>query len=376
MADKTTKQINAAVFPKICAIVILPIASTIAGLLPLVLGKRFYKQENGKPNEPTLFDKTMSFFLYFGGGVLLCTIFLHLLPEIHEDVELLAAKGYNLNKYTILSFPEFVVCVGFFMIFSIEQLIHMFLVAPASKKTTVSDTAAVFVVERTETFARIREADGDVSCSEQEHINNLFDGNKNYHSCTEHPCYAAEHRSTSKYHVSSSSHTSSHDHIHHSHIPDPKASLFYGLLTVVALSTHELFEGLAVGLAPKESDVWYLLTAISCHKVVLAGFIGVQLLVTGVKSSIAYIYVLGFASTSPIGIALGLIMSTHASVGDTMSIISVTLQAMAAGTLMYITFFEVYAKQFGNYKLPGILKLLSSVAGFILMAVLQVELDS
>ena len=379
MADEATKKIRAAIFPKICAIIILPVASTMAGLLPLVLGKRFYKQtESGIPRKPTMFDKTMSFFLYFGGGVLLCTIFLHLLPEIHEDVDKLEEKGIYLNKYTLLSFPELILCVGFFMIFFIEQVMHLFLIAPASKKAAKTERAGVFVVERIETFVRTREEDGNLSGSEQEHINNLFDGNKNYHSCTEQPCFIADHNDKThpQYHAPSNSHANDHDHMDHSHIPDAKASLFYGLLTVVALSTHELFEGLAVGLAPTASDVWYLLTAICCHKVVLAGFIGVQLLVTEVRTFFAHIYVYAFASTSPIGIAIGLVMSTHAPMSDALSIVSVTLQALAAGTLMYIAFFEIYAKQFGTYRLPGILKLVSSVAGFFLMSILQIELDS
>ena len=97
---------------------------------------------------------------------------------------------------------------------------------------------------------------------------------------------------------------------------------------------------------------------------------------TGVRRSAAYIYVLGFAATSPVGIAIGLLMSTHSPMSIALSIVSVTLQAMATGTLMYIAFFEVYAKQFGNYKVPGILKLVSSVAGFALMSFLQIELDS
>lgn len=355
------------IVPKVCSILILPLTSAVAGMLPITLSQYFYK--NAESREGTTFDKVMSFFLYFGGGVLLCTIFLHLLPEITENVETLEAK--KVMKKFVLSFPELVLCFGFFLMFLVEEVMHSYLSTPTGTDVAADRNGidkSVFVVEKTDTCLKAKDDDGHTSCTEHEHIN--FDGNKNYHSCAEHHCHAVENGAVNHYHE--------HSHEHgHSHLPvDLSKSVFYGLLTVLALSVHELFEGLAVGLEPKASMVWYLLTAITCHKVVLAGFIGVQLVVTRVQRNIAYMYVIAFALTSPIGIVIGLYLSTRSPEDETLTMISVTLQAMATGTLLYIVFFEVYAKQFGTYKLPGVMKVLSSVIGFVFMSFLQVELST
>lgn len=49
-------------------------------------------------------------------------------------------------------------------------------------------------------------------------------------------------------------------HVHHSHMPvvegDSVTSALRGLLIVMALSIHELFEGLAVGLESSATHVW------------------------------------------------------------------------------------------------------------------------
>lgn len=141
------------------------------------------------------------------------------------------------------------------------------------------------------------------------------------------------------------------------------------------MSVHELFEGLAVGLEPDEAMVWYLLAAIACHKTVLAGFVGIQLVVIQVKRKIAYVYIIVFALTSPTGIAIGVYMSLTSPTNDTVAVISVTLQAMATGTLLYVAFFEIYGKQFGTYQLPGIVKVIASLIGFLFMSILQMVLS-
>ena len=47
--------------------------------------------------------------------------------------------------------------------------------------------------------------------------------------------------------------------------------------TVLALSLHAVFEGLAVGLADDEEGAWVLFAAICSHKFVMAFCIGVEL---------------------------------------------------------------------------------------------------
>ena len=55
----------------------------------------------------------------------------------------------------------------------------------------------------------------------------------------------------------------------------PKATA-RGFLVILALSIHDLFEGVALGVARRESSVWFLLLAFASHKWVIAGTLGLK----------------------------------------------------------------------------------------------------
>lgn len=156
----TRHEVYQAITPKICSIIILPTASLIAGLLPIVLSKHFYQKVGS--NQTTTFDKVISFFLYFGGGVLLCTIFLHLLPEITETVNGLQEK-HVMPTFT-LPFPELVLCLGFFMIFFIEEIMHSYLhSSPNSTEVVLSNSSRdnlVSVMDKPDIGSNLKDSDG------------------------------------------------------------------------------------------------------------------------------------------------------------------------------------------------------------------------
>ena len=54
-----------------------------------------------------------------------------------------------------------------------------------------------------------------------------------------------------------------------------------GFLVVLALSTHEIFEGIALGLFSVQSSVWFLFVAISLHKYVISFCLGMQFIAAG-----------------------------------------------------------------------------------------------
>lgn len=67
------------------------------------------------------------------------------------------------------------------------------------------------------------------------------------------------------------------------------------------------------------------------------------------------------------GIGLGIILTEKANTED---VTSVVLQGMAAGTLLYVVFFEVLARERNNEH-SGIWQLLAILAGFACMFSLQ-----
>ena len=65
-----------------------------------------------------------SFLLCFGGGVLLATTMIHLLPEISHNLEEAA------ERLELEFLPELVVCAGFFLIYLVEELAELVVGGP------------------------------------------------------------------------------------------------------------------------------------------------------------------------------------------------------------------------------------------------------
>ena len=143
-----------------------------------------------------------------------------------------------------------------------------------------------------------------------------------------------------------------------------------GLLTVVALSFHAIFEGLAVGLEPSISSVVYLAAAIATHKLVIAFCVGMELYVAGASSRTLFGYLSVFSLVTPLGIGAGLALGHFKNDSENLGPTPTILQGMAAGTLLYVVFFEVLARERANDK-SGLLQLAAILVGFMLMLGLQ-----
>lgn len=159
-----------------------------------------------------------------------------------------------------------------------------------------------------------------------------------------------------------------HSHVDHSHVvfEDTVVSSIRGLLIVLALSVHELFEGLAVGLESSTSNVWLMFGAVSAHKLVIAFCIGVELVYSGTKTVLSVIYIFTFAVVSPLGIGIGIAVTENTDTET--SLVSVILQGFACGTLLYVVFFEVLQ---GDRKI-GLKSWLAVLAGFAVMFVITI----
>lgn len=75
----------------------------------------------------------------------------------------------------------------------------------------------------------------------------------------------------------------------------------HGLFIIVALSLHEILEGMAVGLQNDKSGVIQLSTAVASHKFVISFCVGMELSTSGVKLILHTIYILTFSLVTPIG---------------------------------------------------------------------------
>lgn len=157
----------------------------------------------------------------------------------------------------------------------------------------------------------------------------------------------------------------------HKHVPVTKNTSIQGLLTVLALSFHAIFEGLAVGLEPSIGSVVYLAAAIATHKLVISFCVGMELYVAGASTRTTLSYLTIFSMVTPIGIAVGLALDYFKNDSGNLGPTPTILQGMAAGTLLYVVFFEVLARERANEK-SGLLQLTAIIVGFMLMLGLQI----
>ncbi|KAI4467494.1 zinc/iron transporter [Holotrichia oblita] len=142
-------------------------------------------------------------------------------------------------------------------------------------------------------------------------------------------------------------------------------------LVVVALSLHAFFEGLAIGLQLSISNIWYLFTAISIHSATILFCIGLELLIARTKASVIIFNIVILSVTSPFGVLLGLVITLYADMNTTAkSLAVVLLEGLSAGTILYITFFEVLNREKAR-RVIILTRACFILGGFTLMAILE-----
>ncbi|XP_053657928.1 zinc transporter ZIP1-like [Anopheles marshallii] len=306
---------------KVTSMVVLFSVSMVCGLVPFKLVRWFNLNPSSPSGGTHLF--LIRLLLSFGGGALLSTTFLHLLPEINHSIAELVETG-ALPEPDDLPFPlgEFLLTSGFFMIYLIEEVVHWWM-------------------HRRSAIARAAKAEKSAA------------GGMSFEAHSKHDlAHGHSHAGniTAVYPVSDIDGTPTAVPID---APAPAASNangpLRGLLIVLALSIHELFEGLAVGLERSPSAVWLLFGAVASHKFVIAFCVAFELLVAAVQFRIAVAYIFVYSVVSPLGIGIGIALSSVSSdTNQTIEVVSVILQGLASGTLIYVIFFEILAKDAGH----------------------------
>ncbi|XP_047119007.1 uncharacterized protein LOC124801103 isoform X2 [Schistocerca piceifrons] len=395
---------------KVVAMVVLGGASTLLGLTPLIFSRLHRRRAGGggggggggryQLGSSPCAALLISLLLAFGGGALLCTTFLHLLPEVREAVEELQESGTLVE--TKFHLPELLMCSGFFAMYLVEELVHLYLhhrrrrASPHRLQCGPGAQTADSALHRSLSKRRCSRADAScppsladqpdacdapaqgagvtvsngaaaglpavspvgLNSADEKKLSNgtntWADTNSNHPSKPVH--HPAKHVHHGQAHV--------HVHLDVDDVDgdDSVLSSLRGLLIVLALSVHELFEGLAVGLQETANLVYYMMGAVAAHKLVLAFCVGVQLIAAGTRPRYIVCYVLTFALVSPIGIGVGLALGTEegSSVGS--SAATATLQGLACGTLLYVVFFEILQRE-----AKGIRQYFATAAGFLIM---------
>lgn len=126
----------------------------------------------------------------------------------------------------------------------------------------------------------------------------------------------------------------------HFHVDFGSQSALRAFILVFSLSLHSVFEGLAVGLLEEGQEVLEICLALMIHKSIISFSLTVKLCQARLRRSVVVGCLLLFAVMSPLGVGLGVgLTETKTSPGHQLA--RCTLEGLAAGTFIYITFMEI-----------------------------------
>lgn len=279
---------------KVAALSLLGLLRLVAGLSPLIFSGTLKSWGQRRVEVAT------SLALCFGGGVLLASCMLHMIPEVRESMALLDWK---------ISFPlaELIVSCGFFLVYLVEEIVQS-LTKPIGLRSVEAEM-------------RIN---GKVAPLPMDCAKGYGQTLKEAQGSTRH------------------------------------------ILVLSALSLHSALEGLALGLQPTPAAVWMLFTAVSAHAVAVLFSIGLELVSDGTPEVQVVVFMAVLALSSPLGGSLGLAATADGEKAHAGAV--ATLQGLAAGAVLFVTFFEVLEKE---KKKGGFIRFFCVVLGFVVMAGLQ-----
>ena len=280
--------------------------------------------------------------------------------------------------------PELVVCSGFFLIYLVEEVVNICLVEevihqllhrlPAGRDHISPSLAMERCSQPSDTETG---SSGDI-CRREEKANSCCDAT-NHNDMEMQPRSepsAAEPGYNPKYSVRLSLSTSS--VFPNYHPPDslkplpqekPPPSnpnlatprILRDFFTVLALSFHAVFEGLAIGLEESSEDVWKMLAAIASHKFVITFSLSLQLMQAGTTRLGFGLFLTTFSLVSPLGIGVGLAVSGLADQTSEVHQVTVAvLQGLAGGVIIYLVIFELIHREKGK-DVAGLLQLVAII---------------
>nr|CAB3266270.1 zinc transporter ZIP1 [Phallusia mammillata] len=283
-------------------------------------------------------QRLMSALNCFAGGIFLGTSFIGLLPEIRDTFETFEIKWPQLSgpkvmlvngtkvaeesEAALMPIAEIVITCGLFLILIVEQTAHgvnHWYHKNKSKKQKRGDKKTLQVEAGEITAMEMTQPDGN----SQTNNSDTDDEVKQAH----------EHAS------------------------------IRSLMLVASLSVHSLLEGIAMGLQKDLGSVMSIFIAVLFHKMLMAFSMGTNLVQSKQAIKKVLVAALIFSMMSPVGILTSLIIEVAGGNGYVTTLINVVLQAIATGTFLYITFFEVLVAEFEGHG-QRITKVVSLLLGY------------
>ncbi|CAG2173014.1 unnamed protein product [Oppiella nova] len=321
----------------------------LVGLVPLYLLKKWNSrisshdipfanelEGTGKERASLSSNAVIQILLQFGGGVLFATVFTHLIPEIRENYEnylksnesILKTNQNEDKKSYEIPYIEVTICLGFFLIFLVEELMHLFLNRFHEHQNKHNNCYNRDLMDRCSSLC----ADNTVQ-TESKPFSSAFVN------------YGADLSST---------------------------SFDTSIKRLNFIKPDVTTNGISSTTA---TDLWSMFFAISVHKLVIAFVVSLQLFDQSHRILLVAIHMAMFAIMSPIGILI-VILSENSLLGEDSESnpIVILLTSIATGTLLYIIFYEILQKDRCE-RISGFIQFLSILVGFSIMLTINILLS-
>ncbi|XP_069580660.1 zinc transporter ZIP1-like [Brachyistius frenatus] len=293
------------------------------GLAPLCIVRR-----GGRCSvDPDLHRRRLlSLISCFAGGVFLATCLLDLLPDFLQNItEAFSSAGITLQ----FPLPEFIMAMGFFLVLVLEQVV---LASRDRTSSLVEERRALLVDSSVQSEGR-RWAESE----------------------------AGRRRSWAE---------------SDSHLPVDVAasqSALRAFVLVFSLSLHSVFEGLGAGLLEEGAELLEVCLALMIHKSIVSFSLTFKLSQGRLRRSVVVGCLLLFAAMTPLGVGLGVAL-TETRTSPRHRLARCTLEGLAVGTFVYITFMEILPHELGSarHRIPKVAALLMGFA--VVTAVLFIKL--
>lgn len=141
-----------------------------------------------------------------------------------------------------------------------------------------------------------------------------------------------------------------------------------GLVEILGISAHSLFESIALGLSGSFTTVLNIFIATAAHRWATASALGFKLL-KSLNFLPFLVLLLLFSAIAPIGIGIG------AALGNLSQAVQGVLFSISAGTFIYIGVYEVMAEEFAVHQKWHMTKFLMTMLGASIIIVVTVILN-
>ncbi|CAJ0594350.1 unnamed protein product [Cylicocyclus nassatus] len=399
---------------KLILLFVMICATLVSGLAPLKVLRylRYSAAHASSSKQHRNVSLILCLLTCFSGGVFLATCFLHLFPELAENVRHLdESYGFHI-EYPI---AELLSCAGFFLLFFLEEVVimaipslahshshgehgHGYLMgesSPTMKRevsgccmtgnhisTQTSREANDLSAEATSVLIKENDKEASITGEEgaghcQKHCPLTVHRVRRNSDSREPQCKAANEVFTTLVFAEPERCETNCEKINedppilmksspHAHSHGVRSITF-----VLALSIHSVIEGIALGVGNNASETTALFLSLLVHKVIVAFSVGLQLARTHAHQLqwvVASVFT--FALMSPIGAIVGMLVQSAAANSFGKDVTITVLQGLAVGTFLYVTFFEVLLHERDNEH-PNLLKLLVMLVGFSLIGLLR-----